>query len=345
MNRSLTLGLAALLAASPAFAATEPALPHTLPATMDQLRFIVHAKARGGATLELVTDSAGGTNITTLGATKLGLPFTMPEDPRRQSAGKAMWPQYTGAWIPAPKAGADGKVELPILVPPRGIALDGLLGARWFADRTWEWDYRAGTLRLLPNGALPKLDASHVLAMGFRQGVTDPAASGYARIPARIDGEDLQFLFDTGATFRLGRTAATAMGDASVRERAGSFIAIGVMKQWRAKHPDWPFVLRGDSGAPMIRVPDIELAGWHTGPVWFSARLDNAFHDYIAALVDRPVDGALGGNAFATFRVTADYPSARVAFEQLVAPPKAMPVPMPAPAPAPAPAPKPAPAR
>ena len=41
------------------------------------------------------------------------------------------------------------------------------------------------------------------------------------RIPSRIDGEDLQFLFDSGATFRLDEAASARLGDASVRQRAG----------------------------------------------------------------------------------------------------------------------------
>ena len=66
-----------------------------------------------------------------------------------------------------------------------------------------------------------------------------------------------------------------------------------------------------------IQVPDMEIAGWHTGPVWFASRKDRMFHEAIATLVDQPLDGALGGNAFASFRITADYPSAKLAFEQL----------------------------
>ncbi len=333
MTRFAALGLAALLAAGAGVAATpapahaprpapakgQPALPHAIPTRFDQLRFFVQAKAPGGATLDLITDTAGGTNLSTLGATKLGLPFTMPADPRRAAAGSAPWPRFAGAWIPAPRA-ESGKVEVPILVPPRGVVIDGMLGARWFADRTWEWDYRAGTLRMLPKGALPKLAPAHVLDMRFKKDTKDGQATGFARIPARVEGTDLQFLFDTGATFRLGKKAAEQLGDAGVRERAGSFIAINVLKGWRERHPDWPFIEGGDSGAPMIRVPDIEIAGWHTGPVWFSARPDRAFDEYLAEVIDKPVSGALGGNAFATFRITADYPSGKLAFEQ-VSPP------------------------
>src|SRR5690606_17975478 len=104
----------------------------------------------------------------------------------------------------------------------------------------------------------------------FQTGEDGGHATHFPRIPARIDGVELQFLFDTGATFRLDEAAAATLGDATVRERAGSFITRTVMEGWRAKHPDWPYLAQGDGKAAMIQVPDIEIAGYRTGPVWFS---------------------------------------------------------------------------
>ncbi|HET7656497.1 MAG TPA: hypothetical protein VFK18_05885, partial [Luteimonas sp.] len=205
---------------------------------------------------------------------------------------------------------------LPILELPPGIDFDGMLGAPWFGDRTWQWDYRAGMLRLLPDGALPDTAPEHTVALGFQVDANGAHTTHFPRIPARVDGAELQFLFDTGATFRLDEAAAATLGDAAVRERAGSFITVSVLQEWRARHPDWPYLERGDAGAPMIQVPSVELAGYRTGPVWFSARPDRAFHEYMAQWMDRPVDGALGGNVFAGFRVTVDYVAAKAVFER-----------------------------
>jgi hypothetical protein len=243
----------------------------------------------------------------------------MPEDPRRAAAGNTAWPRFAGAWIPPPKADAKGTVEVPILVPPRGVPGDGMLGLRWFAGRTVEWNYPEGTMRLLPRGALPKVAAAHVIPMGFRKDGRNPQATGFARITARVDGADLQFMFATGATFRL-KTDAIARFGGTDKQRAGSFIAERHFKDWHARHPDWPYIEHGDAGKAMIQVPDVEIAGWHTGPVWFASRKDRMFHEAIATLVDQPLDGALGGNAFATFRITADYPSSKLAFEQVAKP-------------------------
>src|SRR5690606_19916260 len=107
----------ALLLAAPAFAADAPAtppLPYTLPATMEHHRFFVEATTADGQVLQLFTDSGGGMNLTTGGADKLGLAYTVPEHPEREPAGTAPWPDYAGAWIPLP-AGAEGDgFELPI---------------------------------------------------------------------------------------------------------------------------------------------------------------------------------------------------------------------------------------
>src|SRR5690606_25815711 len=91
MARSAAAFLALLLAA-PAFAADAPAtppLPYTLPATMEHHRFFVEATTADGQVLHLFTDSGGGMNLTTRGADKLGLPYTVPEHPEREPAGTA----------------------------------------------------------------------------------------------------------------------------------------------------------------------------------------------------------------------------------------------------------------
>jgi hypothetical protein len=309
---------ALLLAGTSSHAAepvSPPTLPYTLPAKMEHHRFFVDAQAPSGQVLRLFTDSGGGMNLTTHGADELGLPYdkdTNLGSPDEPVFGTTSWPAYAGPWIPPPKA-AD--VQLAIMPGPPWMG-DGMLGAPWFGDRTWEWDYRAGTLRLLPDGALPEADPAHVVKLGFQRGDDGAHTTHFARIPARIDGEELQFLFDTGATFRLDEAAAAALGDAGVRQRAGNFITASVMRRWRERHPDWTYLEKGDGGMAMICVPSVEVAGYATGPAWFSARPDKAFHEYMAQWMDRPVDGALGGETFRDFRITVDYPAETAVFER-----------------------------
>src|SRR3546814_5832225 len=147
-----SLAWLALLATSPALAtelAATPQLPYTLPATMEHHRFFVDAQAPGGQTLRLFTDTGGGMNLTTRGADKLGLAYDKENNLGSEHEpvfGTTTWPTYASPWIPPPKA-AD--VRLAIMPGPDWMH-DGMLGTKWFGDRTWEWDYRAGTLRLLP---------------------------------------------------------------------------------------------------------------------------------------------------------------------------------------------------
>ncbi len=293
--------------------AATPSLPYVLPGTMEHHRFYVETRAPSGAAIRLLTDTGGGMNLMASGAEKLGIAYDTPADPYQQPARMTPWPAYAGPWIPRPKSATDD-LQLPVMA----IAdknQDGMLGAAWHADRTWEWDYRKGTMRLLPDGALPSVDASHVVALGFQE-QDGKRTSNFPRIPVRIDGEPLQLLFDTGATFRLSETAARTLGDPAVRERAGSFITRSVIERWHARHPDWPWIEQGDSGLPMIQVPSVEVAGYVTGPVWFSGRPDDNFHKWMAQWMDRPIDGALGGSAFAGFRITVDYPAAKATFER-----------------------------
>jgi hypothetical protein len=64
-----------------------------------------------------------------------------------------------------------------------------------------------------------------------------------------------------------------------------------------------------------IRVPSVDVAGFAIGPVWFTERRDRNFSEMMSSMTDRPVVGALGGNALAHMRMTLDYPRAAAYFE------------------------------
>jgi hypothetical protein len=58
------------------------------------------------------------------------------------------------------------------------------------------------------------------------------------------------------------------------------------------------------------------VGGFDVGPVWFTWRPDGAFHEWMAQLMDKPTEGALGGSAFHTLRITVDWIRGRAAFER-----------------------------
>ncbi|HSL68868.1 MAG TPA: hypothetical protein VK864_01435, partial [Longimicrobiales bacterium] len=50
--------------------------------------------------------------------------------------------------------------------------------------------------------------------------------------------------------------------------------------------------------------------------VWFERRNQGVFEERMSRWLDRPIVGALGGNALGFFRVTIDYPNGIAVFER-----------------------------
>jgi hypothetical protein len=119
-------------------------------------------------------------------------------------------------------------------------------------------------------------------------------------------------LLDTGATAQPTAGALNVdPGSTANGIRAASYIVQSTMNRWRKRHPQWKVLENGDAlykGYPrMIRVPDVEIAGWHVGPVWFIERPDQEFQGMMTQLMDKTPDGAVGGNVFEAFQMTIDY--------------------------------------
>lgn len=65
----------------------------------------------------------------------------------------------------------------------------------------------------------------------------------------------------------------------------------------------------------MIEVPSVKIAGLDSGPTWFTRRPDSAFHQFMSSMMDRRVEGALGGSLLQYFVVTVDYAQAIATFK------------------------------
>ena len=61
----------------------------------------------------------------------------------------------------------------------------------------------------------------------------------------------------------------------------------------------------------MIEVPLVKIAPVTVGPVWFSARPDATFHDFMSQMMDKKIEGALGGSALRYLDIVIDYPGAK----------------------------------
>ena len=283
-----------------------------LPVSLQNGLWYLDTATASGGKLRLFLDSAGGMFLTMDAARRLGLDVkhVKGEDGEQDVVA---FPELADARIPVPDID-----PFPLLDDPH-FDSDGMLGAPWFAGMIVTFDYPARRLVMRTDGPLPDVAPEHRIAVGFPLDETGKPTSPYGRIQMTVDGHTIDMLFDTGATVDLTDAALAAFGG-SARERATCFITKTVFDRWRAAHPAWR-VIDGadrtmDPPAPMIEVPALTIAGHNVGPVWFTWRPDSAFHEWMAQWMDRPTEGALGGNAFQRFRITVDWVRGAATFER-----------------------------
>jgi hypothetical protein len=289
---------------------------------------------RGGA-LHFYLDTGGGTNmlfpetlrrlaLTPDTAIMGGDTVTSVRIPR--TLGTALFPTLTDA-LPNPDS-QTVRLYVPSLTGEAGrlvqdfqldsLSVDGFLGQRWFADRVWTFDYPGR--RLLFHGSEPvaSIPARCWVPLGFQTDSAGHRTLSFPRITAVVDGDTVDFLFDTGAMTTLTDSAWRVADPQEPRHRATSFITRERFDRWQARHPDWPLVRNAEqgTGAPMIRVPQIDVGGTRMGPVWFTERPDGNFHEFMSQMMDRRIDGALGGSAWRYVAIVVDYPRARAAVLQ-----------------------------
>ncbi len=267
-----------------------------------------------GDRLSFYTDTGGGLWIKKNAVDKDKLP-TAAEGERTVLK---PWPKFKqGQAIPEPLGGL-------VTVMPEGEKLpgwardwDGMLGQQWFSGRIWTFDYPKQQLWLRDEKSIPRIDGTHTVSLGFQADASGKHSTDFPRITVRIDGENLDLLFDTGAQTFLAAPARDALKLGS-EQRAASFITKSTSDKWHKNHPQWRYIEKAEeeTSADMIQVPQVEVGGYTVGLVWFTVRPDKAFHEYMAQWMDKPVEGALGGSALHYFRVTVDYVNAKAYFEK-----------------------------
>lgn len=200
---------------------------------------------------------------------------------------------------------------------------DGQLGAGYLPGHIWTFDYPAQKL-WLENSRWKPAATMHAAELHFPHDARGRPQGGFARITLTIEGQPFDFLLDTGATAHPTDAAkATAASLSEHGVGVASYVTTTVLERWHREHPSWRIIPHGDDllgarfDSRLIEVPDVEIAGWHVGPVWFTERPDEAFgeaHGGMSSYMDQPVVGAIGGNVFRHFAMTLDYPAARAWF-------------------------------
>jgi hypothetical protein len=325
----LLLSLASLFA--PALAGADglveptPGHPVTIPTRLSGDRFLALPVAKGGERLTLPADSAGGTFLfaDVAGRLKLETSVVPGGGDNGQKLRMADFPPFEReAAIPPPLGMPGGKILVfenkPGQMPALFKGYSGLLGEKWFAGRVWTFDYPGKRLLWRAAGDLPRHEPAHEVKLGFRKLPTGERETNFARMPVQIDGETLDFVFDTGATNVLPDDVLKQVGDGGPAERGTSFLARSQFEKWHKKHPDWRALesVRTLTGRALIQAPHITIGGFEVGPVWFTVQPDRAFHTYMASMMDKPTEGALGGSAFRQLVITVDWPNAIAVFDR-----------------------------
>ena len=301
------LALALLTSAAPAQPA--PGHPLALPVQLVEGRFVLTPRLQGGRVVRLYSDSGGGRTMLTpelVGEARLGVehPDAGP-DPLPLTG----WP----AWAPGASIPPPARPAMVRAAPPLEPNLDGFLAQDWFGGRTWTFDYPGKRLLLRAGGDVPR---GH--RVPFHLPRPGPDALAFGRITIEVDGKPLDVLFDTGATTELTPAALAAVGGGRAAHRAASFMKAAIFDGWRTAHPRWTVVEKAEvgTGADMIRVPAVVVAGQKVGPVWFTRRPNPAFDSFMSSMMDAPVVGALGGSGLRYFRITVDYAQGVAVFER-----------------------------
>jgi len=333
MLERVTLPLVASVIMSLAFipdVAAQTAAPPTsglridgipLPARYLGDRFYVAPETTAGDTLLFYTDTGGGVcMLYRAAATTLQLALEPLVGADDSTLVVALPPMKPGSAIPPPNLLPPFGDRLLVSDPPPGshVSGTGFLGRTWFAGRAWELDYPNRFLGLVTAYDARAVPAAHVVELGFQTDSGGRRTTHFPRIQIAVAEDSLDLLFDTGATVQLSDEVLSVLHDGGEAERATSFVTVTLFLRWRAAHPSWHVIEHADAmlDMPMIEVPTIGVAGYEVGPVWFTARPDRSFTEYMSQWMDRPIVGALGGSALRYFRVLVDYPAGVAIFER-----------------------------
>lgn len=293
-----------------------------MPTTMDQDRFFAVPVIEGGEAMRWLTDTGGGVFLFDDAALRLKLSVSGVNLAEYKGMA-AQFPKFEeGKAIPTPRTEGD---VIPIAPGPVRMRLswltkdiDGIMGQGWFGDRVWTLDYPGRKLLYHETDKPTPSEKMRKLPLGFRLNEKGDRSSNYPRIEVSIGGKTLDVLLASGATVALTAEALKAIDEGGPAIRATSLVSTTIFEEWQKEHPQWRVVQNAEegSGEPLIEVPEVTIAGFAVGPVWFTRRPDDNFSEHFSNWTDKPVHGAIGGNVLKHFRILLDYPRAAAWLEK-----------------------------
>jgi len=291
-----------------------------LPAQFDHDRIYFVANAPDRSILRFHTDTGGGWNA--IGRSTSERLHLRAAGQIQIEGGKTSLVDFPAflkrAGIPAPSSEPWLKGHLAVAPDETLLGADGFLGSRWFAGGIWRIDYPGRSFSSVRNWS-PALE-DHPVALGFRSDKDGKRAFNFPRVAITVAGRPIDVLLDTGATVKLTDIAAAAFQAKPGTLVGASYIVTSIFEEWQTTHPSWRVIAQADlvTGRvfPMIEVPEVSIADVTFGPVWFTQRPDAEFRERMSQMMDKQIDGAIGGSGLKYLRIVLDYPGA-IAYVQM----------------------------
>ncbi|WP_108422999.1 hypothetical protein [Flagellimonas amoyensis] len=187
------------------------------------------------------------------------------------------------------------------------------LGQGFFMGKSWTLNYIDQEIWVnTPLDEDPKND-HNIQKIGFKKNDAGIPIYGHPSMKIQVEGETIDVLFDTGATFVLSENGQKLL-QTNKSTLAGSFIAASIFDKWQKNHPDWKVYPESDMSRDIIEVPLVKIGEFGVGPVLFSKRPDENWSKGMIQSMDKVVKGAIGGSALKHFKVTIDYNSELIKF-------------------------------
>ncbi|BED90996.1 hypothetical protein PspMM1_34640 [Pseudoalteromonas sp. MM1] len=283
-----------------------------LPTQFDNNRIILIPELISGKKLRFFTDTGGGWNAI---SKELHQQYNWPTIIK-----VADGEEYTLSEMPKFKAEAEipaGGIEnfmagYLFIAPEAELSkeqqFDGFLGGRWHAEKIIKIDYVNESMFILDSLDEVNLNKFKKVELGFQKDSQQKYTTAFPRMSIKVQGIEYQMLLDTGATSTLTNTAKKQIQSKS-NVVGTSFIAASVFDNWKARNPDWDVIEKAEHGTEeaIIKVPFVIIAEQSIGPVWFTRREDNNFHEFMSSMMDKKIDGAFGGSGLKYFDLVIDY--------------------------------------
>lgn len=186
----------------------------SLPAKFVRDRMFLCPATKNGVELALLGDTAGASFMKPDVAKSIGLFPVRRTFPNEGEFDVVPFPEFEAdKSIPT-----DSGMEL-FAVRNDAMDIDGMLGMPWFADRVWIFDYLNNKVVQVQDRNEEKPLDGHVCELGFLKDEQGTRQLSFPRVQAAIDGDIMDFLFDTGATLSLSSEAMERFNEGLPRER------------------------------------------------------------------------------------------------------------------------------